>query len=242
MQDIQILIPAEDSSLLMTVGTGGETIIWQARRVHDRTALMHGLAIYKPAKKFSPTKAAVSADGKKAVIVRTDSVIVLALQKKRLIEEDIILPQFPVSTDILSLNFDNSNAGALFLVAIDSSSAIFVWRIEDTAAELVCWSKLAAPAIRVVVTPQTASSAARVAFTDSEDNIRLGSLILEHDKASYRDLNSFPSQVSDLSLLACSTTNFIACVGTSAGIPQLRIINTQSSLFTTGLEYSMSLQ
>lgn len=237
-----MLAAAEDPSFAMTIGQSGEAILWRARKLHDRTALMHSIASYRPSRKLTPLKAAISADGKTAVIVTTDVAVVLVLRDRKLVQTDLALPHFPISADILSLNFDNSNAGVLFLAAVDSTSAISVWRIEEDYAELVCQSAMPVPAVRVVVTPQSVSSAARVAFTDREDRVHLGSLLLEQNKASYRTTGNFITQLSNIDLLACSTTNFIACVGSAAGSLQLRIINTQSSLFTTGLEYTMPLQ
>lgn len=237
-----MLLPAEDASMALTVGDGGETILWQARKLRDHTALMQALAIYKPKDRLLPFKGAISADGKRAVLVTTESVILLALEKRKLVEQNIMLSQFPLANDILSLNFDNSNAGELFLVAVDSSSAVSVWRVDDNSAHLLCQTALSVPAVRAVMTPQTASSAARIACTDSEDCIRLGSLLLERDRASYCELISLKPQVSKISLLCCSTTNYIACVGSTSGNMQLHIINTQSSLFTTGLEYSLQLK
>lgn len=241
-QSIAIVLPAEDPSLVLTVAARGETILWQARKVQDRTAMMQAVAIYRPARDASPTRAALSANGQKAVLVTTESAVVLTLQGRKLVQTNFTLPSFPFVADILSLNFDNSEAGDLFLVAVDSSSSISVWRVDDHAAELVCQTPLATPASLAVVSPQVASSAARVAFVDGNDRICLGSLLLEHDKASYRDVSSLKPQLLDISLLCCSTTNYIACVGMSDGKLQLQIINTQSSLFTTGLEYSLMLE
>ncbi|KAK9897184.1 hypothetical protein P389DRAFT_54320 [Cystobasidium minutum MCA 4210] len=240
-QPIAILAPAEDSSMMLTVGIGSEAILWQARKLHDRTALMRAVAIYRPPEDAVPSRAALSQDGKTAAIVTSDGVLVLRVSARKLVPQKLVLPSFPVTDDILSLNFDNSNDGALFLVTIDSSSTILVWRIDGSSAELLCRASLAHTPTNAVVTPQTASSAARVALINKDGEIGLGSLLLERDKASYHDATVLKGRLSAVSHLCCSTTNYVAIIGTWEGHRQLRIINTQSSLFTTGLEYTYDL-
>lgn len=241
-QEIAIVAPSEDSSVVLTVGIACEAILWQARKLHDRTALMRAVAVYRPTTEAWPLKAAISQDGRTAAIVTSEGALLLKLAGRRLIEQKLTLPAFPLTEEILSVNFDNSNDGALFLVVVDASSAIMVWRIDASSAEILCQSPLSFPATRATVTPQTASSAARVAFINSCGEICLGSLLLERGRASYRDSTSHRTQLSHISLLCCSTTNYIAVVGNFEAQQQLRIINTQSSLFTTGLEYTYRFQ
>lgn len=240
-QRIIIVAPAELSTMALTVGDGSEVILWRARRIEDRTALLQALAIYKPAVAIPPTRAALSEDGNTAALVTTESTLIFRLQGRKLVQVPITLPSFPVIADIISLSFDNSNDGGLFLVAVDSSSTILVWRIDESSAELLCQAKLSSPASHAVVTPQTASSAARVAYANGDNRICLGSLILEHGRASYRDLSTLSPELTNISSICCSTTNYIACVGQSEDSSQLRIVNTQSSLFTTGLEFTMPI-
>jgi hypothetical protein len=241
-QSIQLVLAAEEAAFVLSIGKSCETVLWRACRLRGRTVLLQAAAVYIPGREQIPRIAALSPDGQLAVIVTSEGILSLIIDGRRLALLSYTFDSFPFTKAILALRLDNSNDGGLFLTAVDDSSSIHTWQIFEGYVKLVCFAQSRFAAVRATITPQASSSAARVAFVDQEGNLGLGTMLLESNKASYRDLHSVVTGQTEVEMMCCSTTNYVASIGVTDGRRCLRIINSQSSLLTSGTEYNLSLE
>lgn len=241
-QKITSIKASESAPYLFSTGERGECIFWQARRIDTRTVFLDAIAMYNPYLDSAPMWSTIAPEGNFAVVVTTQDVLLLSLRKDKVTRQDVDIPEFPQFRHILALRLDMSNDGSLFLIAVTDASVVFVWRIGEAEVTLVARSNSQWTAHRAAIMPEAASSAARIAIMDDAGGLGIGSILLERRHASYRDVRRINARHVKTERVCISSNNYVAALGFCDGQRVLQILNTQSSLFTNGLEYSIGLR
>ena len=258
-QPIKLFATASGERGILSVGSLGEMLLWRTRSLGNRTAAMEVVAAYRTPLPYSALHAALSSDSRMAMVVSATDIQFLKIKSSKLVPHEILIPSLPASLNILAIAFTISSDRNDYLTVVDVEGVIRVWHFPDSdtqCLELVYTSKsyIDQASKASITSLDNGSDIVRVAFIGSNGRLVTVHILLERSHViSSRRESDFDTAEINISHISSSSMHHVA-IGKQASVCQ-RIVpyathtvthsdgkdtlvtyNTQSALFTKGLE------